>query len=79
MNFRMWQNPATIDAVDKLRNMGRVVLDPEEGSLASLHEGEGRMPDLKIIMNSIRSLFKIPLPLKRKLIGPENGLIKIVR
>ena len=64
MNFRMWQSPATMDAVGKLRNMGKVVLDPEEGTLASLHKGEGRLPDLKVIMNSIRSLFAIPLPLK---------------
>ena len=40
MNFRMWQNPATMDAVEKLRNRGRIILDPEEGQLASLHEGE---------------------------------------
>ena len=66
MNYRMWQNSATMEAVDKLRNRGKVVLEPEEGALASLHEGEGRLPDLKIIMNSIRSLIEIPLPLKGK-------------
>ncbi len=42
MNFRMWQNPATMEAVEKLRKKGSIVLDPEEGQLASLHEGEGR-------------------------------------
>ena len=83
MNFRMWQSPATMDAVEKLRNMGRVVLDPEEGALASLHEGEGRLPHLKVIMNSIRSLFKIPLPLKGKKVlitaGPTREAIDPVR
>ena len=83
MNFRMWQSPATMDAVEKLRNMGRVVLDPEEGALASLHEGEGRLPHLKVIMNSIRSLFEIPLPLKGKKVlitaGPTREAIDPVR
>ena len=83
MNFRMWQNPATIDGVEELRNMGKIVLDPEEGPLASLHEGEGRLPDLKVIMNSIRSLFKIPLPLKGKKVlvtaGPTREAIDPVR
>ncbi|SVE18940.1 uncharacterized protein METZ01_LOCUS471794, partial [marine metagenome] len=66
MNFRMWHNPATMEAVEKLLERGKKVLDPEEGALASLHEGEGRLPDIKIIMNGIRSLFDIPLPLKGK-------------
>ena len=83
MNFRMWRSPATMDAVEKLRNMGRVVLDPEEGTLASLHEGEGRLPALKVIMNSLGSLFAIPLPLKGKKVlitaGPTREAIDPVR
>ncbi len=83
MNYRMWQNSATMEAVDKLRNRGKVVLEPEEGALASLHEGEGRLPDLKIIMNSIRSLIEIPLPLKGKKVlitaGPTREAIDPVR
>jgi phosphopantothenoylcysteine decarboxylase/phosphopantothenate--cysteine ligase len=83
MNFRMWHNPATMEAVEKLLERGKKVLDPEEGALASLHEGEGRLPDIKIIMNGIRSLFDIPLPLKGKRIlitaGPTREAIDIVR
>ena len=83
MNFRMWQSPATMDAVGKLRNMGKVVLDPEEGTLASLHKGEGRLPDLNVIMNSIRSLIEVPLPLKGKKVlitaGPTREAIDPVR
>ena len=83
MNFRMWQNPATIDAVEKLRKNGIIVLDPEEGQLASLHEGEGRLPGINDIMNGIRSLFEIPLPLLGKKIlvtaGPTREAIDPVR
>ena len=83
MNFRMWQNPATIEAVGKLRKNGSIVLDPEEGQLASLHEGEGRLPEINDIMNGIRSLFEIPLPLLGKQIlvtaGPTREAIDPVR
>ncbi|MBT5077663.1 MAG: bifunctional phosphopantothenoylcysteine decarboxylase/phosphopantothenate--cysteine ligase CoaBC [Candidatus Marinimicrobia bacterium] len=83
MNFRMWQNPATMDAVEKLRERGRIVMDPETGTLASLHEGEGRLPAIDTIMNSIRSLFKHELPLLGKKVlvsaGPTREAIDPVR
>ena len=83
MNNRMWQNPATMEAVEKLRNRGLSVLNPEEGQLASLHEGEGRLPDIDVIMNGIRDLFKLPLPLigKKVLVtaGPTREAIDPVR
>ena len=83
MNFRMWQNPATMEAVDKLRNRGKVVLEPEEGALASLHEGEGRLPDMQTIMNTIRSMFEPSLPLKGRRVlvtaGPTREAIDPVR
>ena len=83
MNFRMWQNPATQDAVDKLRKRGKMILNPNEGLLASLHEGEGRLPDVTNIMNGIRSLFEIPLPLKGKKVlvtaGPTREAIDPIR
>jgi len=83
MNFRMWQNPATMEAVEKLRKKGSIVLDPEKGQLASLHEGEGRLPELIDILNGIRSLFEIPLPLQGKKVlvtaGPTREAIDPVR
>ena len=83
MNFRMWQNPATMEAVEKLRKKGCMVLDPEEGQLASLHEGEGRLPDVSVIMNGIRTLFEMPLPLAGKKVlvtaGPTREAVDPVR
>ena len=83
MNFRMWQNPATMDAVEKLRERGRIVMDPEMGKLASLHEGEGRLPEIDTIMNAIRGLFKHELPLVGKKVlvsaGPTREAIDPVR
>ena len=83
MNFRMWQNPATVEAVKKLRMRGKTVIDPEVGSLASLHKGEGRLANNNTIMNNIRSLFNFPLPLKGKRVlisaGPTREAIDLVR
>ena len=83
MNFRMWENPATINAVDILRNKGNIILDPHEGLLASLHEGNGRLADPRQIILAIHELFNIPLPLKNKKIlitaGPAQEPIDSVR
>jgi phosphopantothenoylcysteine decarboxylase/phosphopantothenate--cysteine ligase len=83
MNFRMWQNPATQEAVEKLRKRGNVIVDPDEGLLASLHEGVGRLPDIREIMNGIRGLFEMPLPLKGKKVlvtaGPTREAIDPIR
>ena len=83
MNFRMWRNEGTIDAVQKLRNAEKIVMEPESGPLASLHEGVGRLPEISDIMNEIRNLFEIPLPLKGKKVlitaGPTREWIDSVR
>ena len=54
MNYRMWQNPATIDAVDKLKKRDKIIVDPVKGLLASLHVGDGRLANLDTIFNTIR-------------------------
>ena len=83
MNFRMWQNPATMEAIEKLRERNKIVLNPNEGLLASLHEGEGRFPESIEIMNAIRSLFEMFLPLSGKKVlvtaGPTRENIDPVR
>ena len=83
MNFRMWQNSSTINAVSQLRKQGKIVMNPEEGQLASLHEGEGRFPNIHSIINQLRELFSQSLPLKNSNIlitaGPTREHIDPVR
>ena len=83
MNNRMWQNNATQEAVEKLRSRDKIVMNPSTGQLASLHEGEGRLPNITDIINKIRQLFNIRLPLKGKRIlvtaGPTREIIDPVR
>jgi phosphopantothenoylcysteine decarboxylase / phosphopantothenate---cysteine ligase len=83
MNSRMWENPATMNAVSKLKNRGKAILNPDSGFLASLHEGTGRLPGNTEIMNAIRELFSPPLPLKNNHVlvtaGPTHESIDPVR
>ena len=83
MNHRMWQNKATIEAVTQLRQRDKIVLNPEEGQLASLHTGEGRLPSIEKIINEIRKTFNQKLHLENMNIlvtaGPTREPIDPVR
>ena len=83
MNFRMWQNKATIDAVKKLKKREKIIVPPVEGKLASLHSGEGRLADINSIMNAVRKIFEPNLSLENKRIlvtaGPTREAIDPVR
>jgi phosphopantothenoylcysteine decarboxylase len=45
MNHRMWEHPATVASLAKLRDWGITVLDPVEGAHACGEEGYGRLPE----------------------------------
>ena len=83
MNYKMWRNKANLDAVEKLRKRVKIIVDPEDGFLASLHEGKGRLANTQRILNNIQSVFDIKLPLKNKNIvitaGPTQEPIDGVR
>ena len=83
MNFRMWNNEGTINAVEILKKRKHIIIDPEEGELASLHKGKGRLSELTIIMNGIKKLFDQHLILENKNIlitaGPTQEPIDPVR
>ena len=83
MNYKMWQNPSVIESVEKLREMNKIVLNPDTGQLASLHEGEGRLPEIDVILSAIKEMLYIKQPLKGKNIlitaGPTIEPIDPVR
>src|SRR2546421_2144840 len=43
MNGKMWEHPATVDNVEKLKARGIEFIGPEEGMLACGYEGVGRL------------------------------------
>jgi phosphopantothenoylcysteine decarboxylase/phosphopantothenate--cysteine ligase len=59
MNHRMWNNPATRDAVSRLRGWGRPVMEPDIGELATRHVGVGRFPEVERIVSEVRELLGI--------------------
>ena len=83
MNFRMWENKATIDAIKKIKKRGNIIVEPEEGYLASLHKGKGRLADINIIFNQIKKVFHYNLILENQNIlitaGPTIENIDSVR
>ena len=83
MNFRMWQSEATQQAVENLKDQNCIIMQPEEGALASLHKGEGRLPNLHEVINELRQILHIKTPLKNKKIlisaGPTRENIDPVR
>lgn len=58
MNDKMWENPATQQAIRTLQSWPNIsVLEPSEGPLACGTSGKGRMPEIPIIQEAIESAF----------------------
>ena len=83
MNFNMWKNKPTIDAVEILKKRNYLVIEPEEGELATLHKGKGRLADLNKILNGLRKAFEFDLLYEKKNIlitaGPTQESIDPIR
>lgn len=53
MNVRMWQHPATLRNVARLRGDGVILLEPDEGEMACGEYGPGRLPEPPAIFAAI--------------------------
>ncbi len=56
MNARMYENPIFLENLEKLKNAGWFVVEPEEGHLACGEVGKGRYPDNEKIVEAIHVL-----------------------
>ena len=56
MNERMYDNPAVQENLQKLKNYGYYVMDPDEGDLACGVYGKGRMPPPEDILSQITAI-----------------------
>jgi len=54
MNWRMWANAAVQENVQKLRQRGVIIVEPEEGFLACGETGRGRLARLETLLAAIR-------------------------
>ncbi len=58
MNHNMYHNPIVQDNIDKLRRYGYEIAEPAHGMLANGDEGDGRMPEEKVLFGYImREIF----------------------
>ncbi len=55
MDGGMWAHPTVTEHVQTLRTRGAVVVDPEEGPLASGRLGQGRLAEEQKILDAVRS------------------------
>jgi phosphopantothenoylcysteine decarboxylase / phosphopantothenate---cysteine ligase len=83
METHMWANPATQANVDKLRERGALIVEPESGELASGLVGQGRLASLQLIEDAIQEALSTSTALVGKRIivtaGPTLEPIDPVR
>jgi len=58
MDRDMWLHPATQSNILRLKELGYILLPPEEGELASGLTGPGRLPHPEKILNAVAGVFK---------------------
>ncbi len=55
MDGDMWQHPTVVEHVATLRTRGAVIVEPEEGPLASGRSGQGRLADEQRILSALQA------------------------
>ena len=65
MNVKMWNNPSTINNIEKLKKYGHIFVGPDKGEMACGEVGSGKMSKVEDIYKEIELLL-CPGPLKGK-------------
>ncbi len=69
MNTKMYENPATAENIEVLKERGHIIVEPEEGELACGEEGAGKLAGLQAIETMVLySLYPKPLKGKKVLV-----------
>jgi phosphopantothenoylcysteine decarboxylase / phosphopantothenate---cysteine ligase len=83
MDLDMYKHGSTKESLDKVKEFGNVIIDPEHGELASGLVGEGRMAEPEQIVQVIDEYFESNVPLRGKTVlisaGPTHEAIDPVR
>lgn len=79
MNTNMWNNPAVVNNIEKLKKYGYHILSPSSGKLACGTYGEGRLPEIEIIADEINHILENRARLKgKKIIVTAGGTQEII-
>lgn len=73
MNTNMWNNPFVQENINKLKQNGYNILEPESGFLACGTEGQGRLCSLDKILDKTIEILEHTQPLKNKKIVITAG------
>jgi phosphopantothenoylcysteine decarboxylase/phosphopantothenate--cysteine ligase len=83
MDLDMYKHPTTLSNFTKLESNGNIVIEAQEGELASGLIGKGRMEEPEEIINKVNAYLKKELPLANKTVlitaGPTYEQIDPVR
>ena len=83
MDLDMWKHPATQANIDRLQEIGNLIVPPGDGALASGLHGEGRLAEPEDILAALKAYFQTSLPLRGKhalvTAGPTHEAIDPVR
>ncbi|HOQ39245.1 MAG TPA: bifunctional phosphopantothenoylcysteine decarboxylase/phosphopantothenate--cysteine ligase CoaBC [Fervidobacterium sp.] len=82
MNTRMYENQLTIENLEKMRQHGWYVLEPESGHLACGEVGKGRYPENEKVIEFLKIITSEKLLLNKKVLitaGPTQEEIDPVR
>lgn len=66
MNTGMWNNEFVQNNIQKLKEKGIAIVEPEEGFLACGYNGKGRLADINIIFDKVKEVLAEDLCLKGK-------------
>lgn len=77
MNVHMWGNPIVGQNIVKLRSLGFIIIDPEEGDLACGYHGKGRLPEAKNMHSEVLKILHKTTRLEgKKIIVTAGGTIE---
>ena len=83
MDLDMYKHPATTANLNLLKSFGNIIINPENGELASGLVGEGRMAEPETIVSFLENEFSAKLPFSKKKVlvtaGPTYEAIDPVR
>lgn len=77
MNVNMWNNPVVRENLEKLRQRGFFIVNPEKGMLACGYEGMGRLANIQTIKQEILNHINLTSSLKgKKIIVTAGGTME---
>ncbi|MGC9188741.1 MAG: bifunctional phosphopantothenoylcysteine decarboxylase/phosphopantothenate--cysteine ligase CoaBC [Sulfurihydrogenibium sp.] len=73
MNTKMYENPATVENLNILRERGYIVVSPNEGILACGEEGAGKLADIEDIILAVKYVIYPKLLKGKKVLVTAGG------